>query len=395
MSAAITLTVLAGLILLVWSSRHIMINREHKKGLVLRADSPGPPETPPMISVVIAAKDEQDNIETCLRTVLKQDYPNFEVILADDRSDDATGEIGDRIAAEDERLSVVHVTDLPAGWCGKCNAMQQAIATARGRWICMMDADCRQTSDRTLSVAMQYARDIGADLLSVLPTLEMKGFWENAIQPVCSGIMMIWFQPDKVNNPDKSNAYANGAFMLISREAYRKIGTHEAVKDKLNEDMHMAARVKGSGLKLRVIRSGGLYLVRMYTSPGRIIRGWSRIFLGTFGTLKRLIISFVVLAVMGFVPYVAAAMGLAMAAANPDSSSATAWWVCGVVGVAAAIMQITVISRFFALAGSRRHLGVTYPLGCAVAMICLIISLAKLRKGAKVVWKSTGYATGG
>ncbi len=394
-TTAIVLTVLASLVFLVWSSRHVMITREHKKGLVLGEDSPGPPDDAPMISVVIAAKDEQDNIETCLRTVLGQDYPNFEVILADDRSTDATGEIGDRIAAEDGRLRVVHVRDLPPGWCGKCNAMQQAIATARGEWICMMDADCRQTSVRTLSVAMKYAQDTGADLLSVLPTLEMKGFWENAIQPVCSGVMMIWFQPDKVNNPRKPNAYANGAFMLMKKETYRRIGTHEAVRDKLNEDMHLAARVKASGMKLRVIRSGGLYMVRMYTSLCGIIRGWSRIFLGTFGTLRRLSISFAVLAVMGFVPYAAAAAGFAMALSCPESPAATAWWACGIVALAGILMQISVIFRFFGLVGSKRRLAWTYPLGCAVAMICLIISLAKLRKGAKVVWKSTGYATGG
>ena len=126
-------------------------------------------------------------------------------------------------------------------------------------------------------------------MLSVLPILEMKGFWENVVQPVSGGVMMIWFKPDSVNDPKKRAAYANGAFMMIRREAYEKVGTHEALKDKLNEDMHMALRVKQGGGAVRVVRNDGLCVVRMYTSLREIVRGWSRIYLGTFGTLGRLL----------------------------------------------------------------------------------------------------------
>ncbi|KKN94369.1 hypothetical protein LCGC14_0187150, partial [marine sediment metagenome] len=111
--------------------------------------------------------------------------------------------------------------------------------------------------------------------------------------------MMIWFTPDRVNDPDHHEAYANGAFMLIRRDAYDKIGGHTAVRDRVNEDMHIAALVKSEGLKLRVTRNRSLYLVRMYTSLRGIVHGWSRIFYGTFGTFRRLSISLLVLLVMG------------------------------------------------------------------------------------------------
>ena len=389
---AVVLTVLCGLVALVWSTRHMMIWRENAKSEPLTAASPGPPAEAPKISVIVAAKDEQENIETCLRTMLVQDYPNFELICADDRSDDATGEIADRLAAEDPRLKVVHVKDLRAGWAGKCNAMRQAIAAADGQWICMIDADCRQTSDRTLSVAIQHALDRGSDMLSVLPRLEMKGFWENAIQPVCSGVMLIWFHPEKVNNPRRRNAYANGAFMLIRRETYLAIGGHETVKDKLNEDMHMAAAVKHGGHKLRVARGESLYTVRMYTSLGAILKGWSRIFYGTFGTLKRLSLSLTVMLVMGLLPYLTAILGLSLAAAG---ARPTGWWLAaGLVGAAAGAMQLSVIYRYLGLIGGRRGLFWTYPLGAAVASVILIQSLGKLRRGAQVTWRNTRYAGG-
>ncbi len=385
---AITLTVLSALVSLIWLSRHLMIRRERRTGLLLGQDSPGPPESPPKISVIVAAKDEASCIETCVRTMLDQDYPNFDMTVCNDRSDDDTAEIAQRVADEDPRLRLVNITALPDGWCGKNNAMQTGIATTDGEWICMIDADCRQVSRRTLSVAMQYAQDSDADLLSVLPRLEMKTWWENVVQPVCSGVMMIWFPPEKVNDPDAPNAYANGAFMLIRRSAYEAIGTHEAVKDRLNEDMHMAQLIKQANLHLRVIRSENLYIVRMYTSFTQIIRGWSRIFYGTFGTLKRLAVSLAVVVTMGLLPYLAAGIGLAGWTCGAEP--AWPWRMLSIAGLTAVALQLSVIYRFYKLVDARRDLFWTYPIGCAVAIWTLIISLTKLG-GAKVVWKSTGY----
>ena len=282
--------------------------------------------------------------------------------------------------------------------------MQTGIATTSGEWFCMIDADCRQISPRTLSVAMQYALDKRADMLSVLPTLEMKGFWENVVQPVCGGVMMIWFHPDKVNNPRKPHAYANGAFMLMRRSAYQAVGTHEAVKDRLNEDMHMAALLKGQGLRLVVTRSSGLFMSRMYTSLKGIIRGWSRIFFGTFGTLRRLTISLLVLIIMGLLPYLAAALGLAMWAPAPGTAGGGSgissplsiaadnpWFLCGLMGLLAVTLQLSVMYRFYKLIGSNHKMFWSYPIGCAVAAYAVCISLMKLRKGARIVWRSTSY----
>ena len=384
----IALIGLLSLVSLVWFSRHLMICREKRLNEILAGDNAGPPGEPPKISVIIAAKDEAAVIETCVRTMLDQDYPNYEVIVCNDRSDDDTGAIVERIAAEDDRLRLINITDLPEGWYGKCNAMQTGIAASDGEYICMIDADCRQTSRRTLSVAMQHAIDCGTDLLSVLPVLEMKGFWENVVQPVCGALMMIWFRPDRVNDPAKKTAYANGAFMLIKREAYHAVGTHEAVRQELNEDMHMAAHVKRAGLRLKVIRGDHLYTVRMYTSFGRIVKGWGRIFFGTFGTLGRLLVTLAVVLVISLLAWVAAGIGLSLAAAGAGGG----WLAVGLVGAGVVALQLSVIARFYKLINARWGLFWTYPLGCIMASISLLVSLSKLRRGAKVVWKSTSYA---
>ena len=194
-ASCIVLTVFSVLVTLIWISRHIMIHRQQQSGQMLGPNAPGPGDAPPLISVMVAAKDEENCIEQCIRSMLNQDYPNFEMIVCNDRSDDNTAAIVEKIAAEDPRLRLVNIENLPEGWCGKNNAMQTGIAQSKGEWICMIDADCRQTSNRTLSVAIQHARENDIDLFSILPDLEMKGFWEKVIQPVCSGVMMIWYLP--------------------------------------------------------------------------------------------------------------------------------------------------------------------------------------------------------
>ncbi len=387
----IILIVLTSGVLAVWTSRHWMINRQHKHGFVLAEDYPesNPGNPPPRISVFVAAKDEAENIEQCVRSMLDQDYPNFEMIVANDRSTDATAAIAERIAAEDDRLRLINIEHLPDGWCGKNNAMQTAIATTGSDWLCMIDADCRQTSKRTLSVAFAYAEQTGADLLSILPNLQMHTFWENVAQPVCSGIMMIWFHPDKVNDPAKPHAYANGAFMLMKRSVYEQIGTHEAVRDKVNEDMHMAARIKSAGLNLRVVRNDGLSTVRMYTSLRETLRGWSRIFYGTFGTLKRLGVSLMVLIVMGLLPYAAVIIGLAAASAGAEPAGL--FLALALLGIAAAAMQISIIWRFCPIIGAKSQMALTYPLGCVVGIVALVSAMTKLRRGAQITWRNTAY----
>lgn len=387
---SIVMICVVGLVALVWASRHLLILREQRAARPLSPESPGPPADPPRVTVIIPAKDEGHNIEACVRSWQQQDYPNFEVLVCNDRSTDQTGPIVDRLAADDPRLRVLHIEELPAGWCGKGHAIWKAAGQTHGEWICMTDADCRQTSNRTLSVAMQYATDHAVDLLSMLPRLEMKSLWENVVQPVCGGVMMIWFHPDRVNNPKRRNAYANGAFVLMPRTAYEAVGTHAAIPNVLMEDMQLARRTKDAGLHLEVVRTRGLYRVRMYTCLGEILRGWSRIFLGSFGSLRRLTASLLVLLVMGLLPYATAALGFAMAASGAEPSAW--WWACGVVGAATVLLQASVVFRFYTLMDARPALAWTYLLGCIVAIVAVTVAITKLRPGSKVVWKGTTYA---
>src|SRR4029079_6010588 len=106
--------------------------------------------------------------------------------------------------------------------------------------------------------------------------------------PVCGAVMVFWFHPKRVNDPEHSAAYANGAFMLLRRSCYDAIGGHDEVRTQVNEDMHMAHLAKEHRQRLVVVQNEDLYTVRMYSRFKDIWRGWSRIFYGCFGTFRRL-----------------------------------------------------------------------------------------------------------
>ncbi len=385
---AVILTVLAGLVCLIWLSRHVQLEVERRVGFQLTPDYPGPPSPAPKLSVLVAGKDEENNIETCLRSLMMQEYPDLEIIVCDDRSEDATGEIIDRLAEEDSRIRAIHVEELPEGWMGKNHAMHKAFELATGDFLLFIDADCRQLSPRCLSVAMQLLHDRKGGFLCLLPNLEMKSFWENVVQPVGSGILMVWFDPRKVNNPRKKHAYANGAFMLMSREVYNTIGGHAAVRDVMQEDMTMGKIAKEKKLGLSVARSWGLYNVRMYSSFSQTMKGWTRIFYGSFPNMRRLVLSLMVILVVGLLPYVTAGVGLSLA--NTDK-----WWrVCGLLGCIAIGLQLTLMARFYKLIHVRWELFWTYPLGSLLTAYTIIRAMLKHLPGSTLTWKGTTYNNG-
>jgi glycosyltransferase involved in cell wall biosynthesis len=375
-------TILIGL---VWLRRHFDLNRGRKEP-ILRPDEPGVEAGElPALTVLVAAKDEQDNIAICIDGLLAQDYPRLQLVVINDRSADRTAEIIDGRAAREPRLSALHVRELPAGWFGKNNAMHTGVRKSDGEWLCFSDADCTYHSPQLLVAAMRFALRENVEFLSVLPRLAADTFWERVVQPVAGAIMVFWNPPQKVNDPASRCAYANGAFMLVKRSAYETIGGHEPVKATLNEDMHMARRAKRLGVRLRVIRGGGLYGTRMYTGFGPIWRGWSRIFYGCFGTPGRLLASVVMLSVFSVSPYVTLAISLLTGSAFGWLAAAAGFAILG---------QQSLLWRFYRETGTPGPWALTYPLGALVCLGMTFNALAKAAGAAGTTWRGTAYRGG-
>ncbi len=393
MTAWLVLLVLIGL---VWLRRHLQLNRADRDPVLSEADAGLAPDARsgvcgvgahdelPTLSVLVAAKDEEANIGSCLEGLLAQDYPRMQIVVCNDRSTDRTPEIVAGLAARDPRLQPVHIATLPPGWAGKNHAMHEAAQRATGEYFCFTDADCHFHSPKLLTAAVRAARRQNLDFLSVLPQLEAHTFWERVVQPPAGAIMVFWFPPHKVNDPRSPRAYANGAFMLMSRRAYDILGGHEQVKTALNEDMHFARRAKQLALKLRVLRGNGMYSVRMYVGLRQIWNGWSRIFYGCFGTLPRLIVSAAFLSVFSILPYLAlVASPLAGRMALPQAAAAGF----------AIVAQQSVLWRFYRLSGMGGPWALTYPLGAGVCLAMVVNAMTRYA-GKTTRWRGTTYHGG-
>ena len=157
----------------------------------------------PRISILIPARDEARAIGRTVLAALSQNYPEFEVILLNDRSSDKTRDIAQSAAAESpapERLRIIDGSEPPSGWLGKPWALKQAADAASGEFLLFMDADVR-LHPATLAAAAQRLTETPYDALALLPDFQRVGFWDEVLQPMLSymtlfGVIIPWLNWD-------------------------------------------------------------------------------------------------------------------------------------------------------------------------------------------------------
>jgi chlorobactene glucosyltransferase len=239
-----------------------------------------PNDALPSLSIVVPARNEERQIERCVRSLLTARLPNFEIIVVDDQSNDATQSILERIAAGAPRLTVVKGAPLPPGWVGKPWALAQGARAARGEWLLFTDADTEHAPLAAAS-ALHWAIDGGYHVVSLLPDQETAGLAERIFLPtILYAILLGIGSLEDINDPRKPEvALFNGQYVLASRSAYEGIGGHAAVRGEIAEDLELARLFKRDR-RFRTLLIGGNALVRtrMYRSFGEIWLGFVKNF---------------------------------------------------------------------------------------------------------------------
>ncbi len=240
------------------------------------------PDQLPRLSVIVAAKNEADCIESCIRSLFRQDYPQLQVIAVNDRSTDDTRDILDRLALEFvDRLHVVHVASLPAGWFGKPHALTVGMQSATGSLVCFTDADCVFQATSAIRTAVVELQRRQLQFFSVAARYAMTSLRECVTVPCCSEMLMTWLRPERVEDPRWPDAFANGAFILVQREQFDQIGGWGSVKTTISEDLQLARLAKRAGLRVGIAAADGFYETRSYATTRDSWNGWSRILKGT------------------------------------------------------------------------------------------------------------------
>jgi chlorobactene glucosyltransferase len=352
------------------------------------ADSaPPPPDAAPLVSIIVPARDEAENISACIATLTNTAYPNREIIVVDDGSVDGTTDIARILAARSNgAIRLIEGAPLPDGWLGKCWACWQGYQAARGELLLFTDADTRH-DDELLGCAVGALGRPGVELVTTLPRQLMESFWERVVLPHIFTMLALRYRDARRINraSDPRDVVANGQFILMRRSTYESLGGHQAVRGEVVEDVRLAQRVVAAGGRVYLAYATELMETRMYRSLDGIVEGWTKnLAAGMRGTVAPLLVRalpwIVGLLSIGF--WTVPAITFALSLFTPISGNVGAW-----------AMTATFVSfGFWAYIHARmgvplRH-ALFFPLGGLVAGLLFLRSAAG---GRRIRWKGRTY----
>jgi glycosyltransferase involved in cell wall biosynthesis len=233
------------------------------------------------LTVIVPARNEEDCLAACLQSLVCQSEEVFklgrdwELIVVDDHSTDGTARIAAEVARGLDGVTVIEAAKLEPGWTGKNNAVWTAARRARGRWLLFTDADTIHEPGN-LRRALHEAAKYKVGMLSYSPRQLASGPWQRSLMPLVFCELELAYPPAKVSDPSQQIAAANGQFLLIAREAYRRLGGHAAVAGNILEDVELAMLAKRRGLGLRFRYADDALSARMYRSTAAMVEGWTK-----------------------------------------------------------------------------------------------------------------------
>ncbi|HEV2247838.1 MAG TPA: glycosyltransferase family 2 protein [Terriglobia bacterium] len=345
----------------------------------------------PRISILLAARNEQAMLAATLDSLLKLDYPDFEIILVDDDSNDRTGAIADEWAQRhgaDGKLRVIHNHQLPPGWRGKVHAMSLAAGAATGEWLLSTDADVvfhpsllRQAVDLAVRKDVQF--------LSLTPEVEMQSWAEKVILPAFGFLLFMLFPLRLVNDPRRQRAMAAGAFLLMRREDLTALGGYARLRDTLIEDLRMAELFKRNGRRTYLGVTRGVFHTRMYKNWREVFEGLSRsAWEGTGCSSWKVLAGVAIGNGLAVLPWVSlAALWLSHLFAGTPLAHNPAFIAAAAASAASAVIYCPVV----VFAGLSPLYTITLPLASLFYSTVSVVSAFRSLTGPGLRWKGRSY----
>lgn len=356
----------------------------------------------PTLSVVIAARDEAARIENTVRRVLAQSYPRLQVVVVNDRSTDSTGVILDRIAREpasEGRLDVVHNTELPPGWLGKCYACALGADRASGDWLLFMDGDVSLVTNDLLERILGFAVDRGFDHVAVVPDMNPMGRLQAALVAVFGQVFMLATRAHEMDRDRPRGGAGVGAFNLVAKSAYDSIGGHSLLKMDPGDDVKLGLLLKESGARQRLYNGHDLVKCPWQSGPLGIVRGLEKNAFSGCNYSLTILSAFSLAFLWITVGPLVQALAAWSFAGRPDESHAAmsptraVGWV--VIGLTPFVVQTTCMLVGWIEQGRRLRVPLSvialYPLGVLLLLVAMWNSALRALSRGGIEWRGTFY----
>ncbi|MGA2376197.1 MAG: glycosyltransferase family 2 protein [Candidatus Sulfotelmatobacter sp.] len=333
----------------------------------------------PLVSIIVPARNEEADIEQSLTRLLELDYGNYEVIAVNDRSTDRTGEIMESVAARPAvhgRLRVIHHRELPSGWLGKTHAMWTASNEAKGDWLLFTDADVQFKAD-SLRRALAYGEAERADHVVVFPQMIMKRPGEFMMIAFFQTMFVFGHRPWKVADPKSKDHMGVGAFNMIRRSTYEAVGTYEALRMEVLDDMKLGKVVKNAGFAQRNVFGEDLISIR-----------WAR---GARGVVENLTKNFFAVLSFQWWRTLIAAFGLAFLNLMPFLG---VWLAHGWERLPYAIALGSMFLIYLGMSwrsGVPAYYFLLHPLSTVLFVYTLLLSMSHALWNDGIIWRGTRY----
>ena len=374
-----TLLVVSGTVALAWTAlalRLFFLSRSRWFRFL------GPPgwsnASLPRVDAVIPARNEEEHIAATVEALRRQDYPALTITVVDDESTDATAAILDRLASRDAQgvsLRFIRGVPRPSGWVGKTWAVHQGVAGTTAGWIWFVDADMGLHPE-ALRAAVVEGEATGADLVSFLPGVQCRTFWQGTIASAFLQLLGQLYPLDRVNDPGCPEAIAAGGFLLVRRVAYESAGGHAAVRNAIVEDIELARRVKADGRKLLVRLAPALAWTHMYGSFGQIWAGLRKnAYAGMDFKLHKFATGAIIALLLAWSPWIALIAG--MVRGQPAAVSVGLWGIMAQGFASAPILVFLQLPVPFAF---------TLPAGITAYVAIATSSVWHYHRG-RILWK--------
>jgi glycosyltransferase involved in cell wall biosynthesis len=364
------------LVAILWIAGGVQVTLGLRRVRSLADVDPLPDCALPSLTVIAAAKDEGARIERALRSLLAQDYPALQIVFVDDRSVDDTGAILDRIAREHPTLRAIHVTELPAGWLGKCHALAQASADATSDWLLFTDGDIEFAPDAARRAVSLAIRD-RAEHLAVAPELIVDSFGESIFIGHFLAMFYLSQQPWRASDPRSKSSIGIGAFNLVRRATYVAAGGHERIRFEVIDDLALGRILKHSGGRQLYALPGEKIRAKWHVGVRGLIRGVEKNAFAAFRYNVAVGFAAVVMQLaLGWVPV----LGFFLPGITSKIAATLAW--VGILLVYAASVRGTKLKAWRA---------VLMPFGSLLFAFAIFRSIAITTARGGLTWRGTFY----